>query len=109
MVKSTAWNKGGLGFDSYRCATGINCRATLQATAVIQLLDPTTGALLWSQGNSQISISVWDNTGTSNNNGVDQFTVSIVLPSGAMYHLCGSVDAPLNLMGGNVVVHAAKT
>jgi len=103
VVKATAWSA--LGFTS---AAGGAWKASFQAKAVIQVNDATTGASVTSYGNNQLTVSVWDNTKTTNNNGIDQITVTVVL-NGTVYHQVGTVTAPFSLKGGNIVVHAAKT
>ena len=38
---------------------------------MLRIFDSVTGALVASQGNVRITVGAWDNTGLSNNGGVD--------------------------------------
>ncbi len=108
MIKTTSWSGGSLSFSSFGCSPGVTCYAVFQAKGVIQVMDSVTGTVLLSQGNIQITVGAWDNTGTKNNGGVNQITISTVYPQpvgGVTSHQVGTVTSPISTKGGNIVVH----
>jgi hypothetical protein len=110
MLKITSWTSGSLSFGSYNCAANVLCYATFQGKGVLQILDPVTGTLLYSQGNITSTIGAWDNRGTANNAGEDQLYLDAVYSqpianSGQTSHQVGTVQNPVSLKGGVIIVH----
>jgi len=100
MFKSTAW----IGF-------GISGgHAYFQGKGIIQQIDPATGLVVWSEGNYQFRVDTWDNTGTSNHNGIDTYQIVILDKNGVQYHVAGGQlpGTSGDLQGGNIVVHPAN-
>lgn len=92
MIKSNAWI--GLAI--------IGNHAYFQGKATLQVMDPTTGVLLYNVGNYQFKVDVYDNTGTTVNNGVDTYQITVWDNNGLVYHQAGG-----SLMGGQIMVHDA--
>jgi len=100
MFKSTAW----IGF-------GISGgHAYFQGKGTIQKIDPATGLVVWSDGNYQFRVDAWDNTGTTNHNGIDTYQIIILDKNGVPYHIAGGQPpgSAGDLQGGNIVVHPAN-
>ena len=93
MIKSNAW----IGMAI------VGNHVYFQGKATLQVMDSATGVLLYSVGNYQFRVDVYDNTGTTVNNGQDTYQIAVWDNSGLVYH-----QAAGNLMGGQVMVHDSK-
>jgi hypothetical protein len=65
-------------------------------------------------GNGQLTVTVWDNTKTTNNNGVDTYYMQVLDQNGQVFWQAGGgayngigMATAGNLQGGNIVVHKA--
>jgi len=99
VIKSTAWN--GL---TIQCPSGKGgaCFAAFQGKAVVQQINQTTGVVVWSDGNYQLTVTVWDNTKTTNNNGIDTYQITVLDKNTKPFW-----SASGNLQGGQIVIHKA--
>lgn len=75
---------------------------SFQTKATLQIFDPSTGQILFSDGNYQMTTKACDNTGTTTNSGTDTYGISVLDKNGLPYHNAGG-----NLQGGNITVHIA--
>jgi len=110
LVKATAWSSLTVACQSSTKA----CGATLTAKAVVQQIDPATGQVVGGFGNGQLTVTVWDNTKTTNNGGVDTYYIQVLNQSGQVFWQAGGGAAngqgtamAGNLQGGQIVVHKA--
>ncbi len=87
IVKSNAWI--GLAISG-------NC-ASFQGKATLQIFDPSIEQVISSEGNYQFTVRACDHSGSTNNGGVDIFSISVLDKTGLLYH-----QATGNLRGGNI-------
>ncbi len=90
VVQSTGWRGGGL--------TITGNQATIAGTCAITVLD-AAGALLSETAGDRFRVDVTDN-GRS-----DTLALSVFAGDGTLYHRVGTPSAPLELGGGQVVIH----
>jgi hypothetical protein len=105
VIKSTAWT--GL---TITCTTPSGpCRTIFQGKAVVQQINSVTGEVVWSDGNFQFTVTVWDNTKTTNNGGVDTYQIVVLDKNGKPFWSAGGTPPGTlgNLKGGQIVVHKA--
>ncbi len=91
IVKSNAWI--GLAIDGNH--------AFFEAKCVVQKYNPTTGELVWAEGNYKFRVDVWDN---DSEEGVDIYQIRVLDKNGVVYHEAG-FDPLGELQGGNIVIH----
>jgi phospholipase C len=90
VVRSTGWEHGGLAISSGR--------ATIAGTCDVTILDGE-GSVVSQATDDTFRIDVTD--GPRQNT----FALAVFTPDGTLYHRVGTPDAPLQLGGGQVVVH----
>lgn len=105
VIKSNSWSGGGLFIE---CQINGACYAYFQGKASVQKIDPATGLVVWSAGNYQVRVDVWDNTKTPYNSGIDTYQITVRDSNGVLFWSAGGQppSAAGNLRGGQIVVHA---
>ncbi len=91
IVRSNAWR--GLAIQDEH--------AFFEGKCVVQIYDPASGELVWSEGNYKFRIDVWDN---SPNGGIDKYQLLVLDKNGVQYHEAG-FDPAGYLKGGSIVIH----
>jgi hypothetical protein len=91
VVKSNAWT--GLAIEQNH--------AYFEGKCVIQKYNPTTGEILWAEGNCKFRVDVWDN---DSNGGADVYQIRVRDKNGVVFHQAG-FDPYGYLQGGNIVIH----
>ena len=91
IVKSNAWT--GLAIE--------NTRAYFEGKCTIQMYNPATGELVWSNGNYTFRVDTWDNSTTG---GIDIYQIRVLDKNGVIYHMAG-FNPYGYLQGGNIVIH----
>jgi hypothetical protein len=102
VVKSNSWQGGTLSFTAKNAAY-------FSGKCVIQKIDPSTGAIVASWGNSKFSVWVTDN---SQNGGTDKLAISFSAPTGATTYTnrtIGTAASEVAIGGGNIIVHNKAT
>jgi hypothetical protein len=90
VVRSTGWEGGGLAISSGQ--------ATVAGTCDVTVLDHS-GSVVSQSTDDTFRVDVKDARGQ------DTFALSVFTPDGALYHRVGTPGTPLQLGGGQVVVH----
>ena len=91
IIKSNAWL--GMAIDGDH--------AFFEAKCVVQQYNSITGELLWSEGNYNFRVDVWDNDGT------DVYQIHVYDKIGLVYYEAG-FDPLGFLQGGNIVIHTRR-
>jgi hypothetical protein len=102
IVKSNSWQGGGLSFSAFG-GTVIN-KASFSGKCVIQKIDPATGALVASAGNSKFAVTVIDaDQRLPQSTGTDKIAISFSGSSTTLGSVTRSIEETL-IGGGNIVV-----
>ncbi|RDE16934.1 MAG: hypothetical protein C4K47_00630 [Candidatus Thorarchaeota archaeon] len=94
IVKSTAW----IGMAI------VDNHSFFEAKCVVQQYNSVTGELLWSEGNYNLRIDVWDNAEEGLG---DVFQIRVYDKNGVLWHEAGFGPYGF-LQGGNIVIHIDK-
>ncbi len=94
IVRSNAWR--GLAIQEQH--------AFFEGKCVIQIYDPETGELVWSEGNYRFRVDVWDN---DVDGGIDVYQIRALDKNGMLFHEAGSNPFG-ELQGGNIVIHDSR-
>jgi len=93
IIKDSAW----LGFAIE------GKHAYFESKCVVQKYDPSTGLVVWSEGNYKMRVDTWDN---SKGGGTDSYWLRVLNKNGVAYHTAGGTSPLGNLLSGQVVVVA---
>jgi PKD repeat protein len=91
IVKSNAWQGMAI----------IGNHSFFEAKCVVQKYNSKTGEFVWSEGNYQMRVDVWDEY---NDEGDDVYQIRVYDKIGQVYHEAG-FDPFGFLQGGNIVIH----
>ena len=98
LVKSNSWAGGGLTFS------GTN-KAAFSGKCVIQKISRLTGLVVDSSGNGSFTVDILDGD-LASPKVTDRYGITILDSSGVIWHRIGTINNPVAMGGGNVIVHS---
>lgn len=98
LVKSNSWVGGGLTFYDTNSAS-------FSGKCVIQKIDKSTGLVVDSIGNCTFTADILDGD-LNKTKGADKYSITILGPDGIVWHQIGTINSPIDIGGGNVVVRS---
>jgi len=104
IVKSTSWSGGYLNFSN-EPSTSISNRSSFKGKAVVQKVDPQTGAVVQSFGNFSFIVDTRDGDLLTPRS-FDAYAITVLDNNGLIWRRVGTNLALLPLGGGNVLVKA---